>query len=81
MAFFTTQKESFISEMVDETEKKELERIKAKYQNNLGTDYSSFNYSLSHDYQSTAHTPTYSLILGDLWSHTRSLVTRERNFS
>merc|ERR1712235_116156 len=58
--------ESFISEMVDETEKKELERIKAKYQNNLGTDYSSFNYSLSHDYQSTAHTPTYSLILGDL---------------
>ena len=30
--------------MVDETEKEELERIKAKYQNNLGTDYSS-----SHD--------------------------------
>jgi len=27
--------ESFISEMVDETEKEELERIKAKYQNNL----------------------------------------------
>jgi len=27
--------ESFISEMMDETEKKELERIKAKYQNNL----------------------------------------------
>ena len=44
--------------MVDETEKEELERIKAKYQNNLGTDYSS-----SHDYQSLAHALAKSLVL------------------
>ena len=44
--------------MVDETEKEELERIKAKYQNNLGTDYSS-----SHDYQSLAHAKSLVLDL------------------
>ena len=45
--------------MVNETEKKELERIKAKYQNNLGTDYSS-----SHDVQSLAQALAKSLVLG-----------------
>ena len=59
-AIFNKEKESFISEMMDETEKKELERIKAKYQNNLGTDYSS-----SHDYQSIAHAFTKSQVHGN----------------
>jgi len=45
--------------MVNETEKEELERIKAKYQNNLGTDYSS-----SHDVQSLAQALAKSLVLG-----------------
>ena len=59
-AIFNKEKESFISEMMDETEKKELERIKAKYQNNLGTDYSS-----SHDYQSIAHVFTKYQVHGN----------------
>ena len=56
--------------MVDETEKEELERIKAKYQNNLGTGYSS-----SHDYQSIAHAFSKSLVLN--FQHNLMLSSRK----